>query len=287
MRWDKGRPELGKKAGDVLFYRKFIPGKLSDNPYLHSNGQYEASLLSLPEVQRRQLLDGDWDIAEGAAFTEFRRGIHTCKPFNIPPEWRKFRAADWGYDKPHCVLWFAMAPNGKLYVYRELYGRKVTSPDLADKVLTAEFGERILYGVLDSSAFHIRDAGASPAQGMIARGCAWRPADRSPGSRLSSKQEVHRRLQVREVTNEVTGQITLEPGVIIFDNCTNLIRTLPAIPLDKSNTEDVDSDSEDHAYDAFRYGLVSKPLSRNERYVVNAISMAPTVRYDACGFPIR
>jgi hypothetical protein len=33
-------------------------------------------LLSLPEQQRRQLLEGDWDIKEGAAFTEFDRNVH-------------------------------------------------------------------------------------------------------------------------------------------------------------------------------------------------------------------
>ena len=38
-------------------------------------------LLSLPEQQRRQLLEGDWDIKEGAIFTEFDRNIHVVEPF--------------------------------------------------------------------------------------------------------------------------------------------------------------------------------------------------------------
>lgn len=285
MRWMEDRPELGVKRGDVLFYRKFIPAKLKDNPYLYNDGGYESSLLSLPEVQKRQLLDGDWDIAEGAAFTEFRRSVHTCEPFPIPNEWRKFRACDWGYDKPHCVLWFAMAPSGKLYVYRELYGRKVLSPQLADKILAAEMGENVMYGILDRHAWDMRDGAATPAQGMIARGCQWRPASQGPGSRLSGKQEVHRRLALQSVFNEVTGEEKQEPSVVIFNTCLNLIRTLPSIPLDKSNTEDVDSDSEDHAYDAFRYGLTSKPMARSENYVVNAINFTPVKQYDSFGFP--
>ena len=61
------------KAGKPLFKRRFIPARLSDNPYLAEQGDYEAMLLSLPEQQRRQLLEGDWDIKEGAAFTEFDR----------------------------------------------------------------------------------------------------------------------------------------------------------------------------------------------------------------------
>ena len=51
------------KEGQPLFKRRFIPARLSDNPYLATTGDYETMLLSLPEHQRRQLLDGDWDIA--------------------------------------------------------------------------------------------------------------------------------------------------------------------------------------------------------------------------------
>ena len=54
-----------------------------DNPYLADSGDYEAMLLSLPEHQRKQLLDGNWDINEGAAFPEFNRNIHVVEPIEI------------------------------------------------------------------------------------------------------------------------------------------------------------------------------------------------------------
>ena len=52
-------PEGHAKVGQPLFKRKFIPVNLSDNPYLAKDGVYEANLPSLPELQRRQLLEGD------------------------------------------------------------------------------------------------------------------------------------------------------------------------------------------------------------------------------------
>ena len=73
-------PAGHSKAGKPLFKRRFIPARLSDNPYLSETGDYEAMLLSLPEQQRRQLFEGDWDIKEGAAFTEFDRDIHVVEP---------------------------------------------------------------------------------------------------------------------------------------------------------------------------------------------------------------
>lgn len=275
----------GPKAGQPLFYCRFIPAKLSDNPYLTADDDYETNLLSLPEVLRKQLLEGNWDIVEGSAFPEFMRDVHTCAPFEIPYHWKKFRAGDWGYQEPHCVLWFAEDEYGRLYVYRELYNKLVTSSDLADRIVAAEAGEDILYGVLDSSCWHVRDKTPSTADIMRSRACFWRPADRSPGSRVSGKQEIHRRLQVKTYKNKDTGQEFQSPSIIIFNTCTNLIRTFPMLPLDKTNPEDVDTKAEDHAYDAFRYGCASRPMHRNNRVTANIFSPVPERTYDAFGFP--
>ena len=241
------------KEGQALFKRRFIPARLADNPYLSDTGDYEANLLSLPEHQRKQLLEGSWDISEGAAFTEWDRSIHVCEPYEIPKTWTKFRACDYGYGSYSAVLWFAVSPENQLIVYRELYVSKVLATDLAQMVMEAEEDDgNIRYGVLDSSCWHRRgDIGPSLAEQMISRGCRWRPSDRSAGSRIAGKNEVHRRLQVDEET--------FEPGIVFFNNCTNAIAQLPIIPLDKRNPEDIDTKAEDHIYDALRYGIMSRP----------------------------
>ena len=245
------------KEGQPLFKRRFIPAKLADNPYLTVSGDYETMLLSLPEHQRKQLLDGNWDVAEGAAFPEFNRSIHICDPYRIPSDWTRFRACDYGYGSYSAVVWFAVHPDGKLVVYRELYVTKVLAEDLARMVLESEAGENIRYGVLDSSCWAKRgDTGPSIAERMILAGCRWRPADRSAGSRVAGKNEIHRRLQIDSFTNE--------PRMVIFNNCTQLIADLPTLPLDKSNPEDVDTKvKNDHSYDALRYGVMSRPRSSN------------------------
>ena len=68
------------KGSDGLT-RKFIPAKLADNPYLAEDGVYEQMLKSLPPIQRRQLLEGNWDVSEGAAFVEFDPQVHVIPPF--------------------------------------------------------------------------------------------------------------------------------------------------------------------------------------------------------------
>ena len=248
-------PSGHSREGEPLFRRKFIPATLFDNPYLSEDGMYEANLLSLPEHQRRQLLEGDWDINEGAAFPEFSRRVHVSEPYDIPASWVRFRACDYGYSSYTGVLWFAVVPGSEqLVVYRELYVSKILATDLADMILEIEEGEKIRYGVLDSSLWHNRgDTGPSLAEQMITKGCRWRPADRSRGSRVAGKNEIHRRLQIDDFTEE--------PRLVIFDNCKHIISQLPSIPLDKKNPEDVDTHSEDHLYDALRYGVQTRPRS--------------------------
>jgi hypothetical protein len=49
------------------------------------------------------------------------------------------------------------------------------------------------------------------------------------------------------------------PRLQILDNCPNLIRELQSIPLSKTRPEDVDTNASDHAYDALRYLIMSRP----------------------------
>ena len=240
-------------AGEKSISRRFIPAKLQDNPYLMQTDDYLIMLSSLPEVQRKQFLEGDWGAFENSAFPEFDITTHIVQPFDIPRNWLKFRTCDWGYSSAACVLWIAVDFDNNFWVYREHYTQRVTADLFARQVLEKEHDEYIRYGILDSSTWARRgDAGPSIAETMIKEGCKWRPSDRSPRSRVAGKLELHKLL----AKDQDTGQ----PKLKIFSNCTNLIRTLPMLPIDKNNPEDVDTHAEDHAYDALRYGVMSRSL---------------------------
>ena len=238
------------KAGKPLFLRKFIPARLTDNPYLMQNGEYEAMLRSLPEVERRRLLEGDWDVAEGAAFPEFSRLVHVCDAATtqIPTNWLRIRAADYGYSSPSCVLWGAVDWDDNLWIYREFYGKGQTAENLANIIANYE-GEDpgMYYTVLDASCWNRTGTGPSIAETMIRAGVRWTPSDRN---RLAGKMEIHRRLQ--------ENPISKEPRIKILSTCTHLIRTLSSLPLSKTNTEDVDTKADDHAYDALRYMCMTR-----------------------------
>jgi len=56
-------------------------------------------------------------------------------------------------------------------------------------------------------------------------------------------------------------EFTELPRLVFFSTCTNTIAQIPTIPLDKKNPEDVDTNAEDHLYDALRYGIMTRPRS--------------------------
>jgi len=230
--------------------RKFIPARLEDNPYLSYDGRYEKMLQALPEVQRRQLLEGNWDITEGAAFTEFDSNVHIITPFDIPLGWERLKGIDYGYASESACIWGAVDPtDGTLIIYRELYQKNLTGVDLASVITRMEVRDPYsVQGVLDTSAWaRTGTTGPTVGETLQRAGHKLRRADKN---RIQGKIQIHEYLRVQQ-----SGR----PRLQIFNVCPNLIRELQGIPLDKSNPEDVDTHAPDHAYDALRYLIMSRP----------------------------
>ena len=231
--------------------RKFIPALLQDNPHLAEDGEYERMLQSLPAIQRKQLLEGNWDISEGAAFAEFEVETHVIPPFELPSWWERVKAVDYGYAAESCCLWAVIDPEDKtIIIYRELYKKGLTGEALGDTITEMEQEEiRSIAGVLDTAAWS-RTGYTGPTIGeiLVNKGHKLRRADKN---RLAGKTQIHEHLR----KNNVTGR----PRLQIFNTCVNLIKEIQALPLSKSNPEDVDTHAADHAYDALRYLVMSRP----------------------------
>ncbi len=230
--------------------RRFIPARLEDNPYLAHDGRYEQMLNALPDVQRKQLLEGNWDITEGAAFTEFDLDMHVIAPFEIPIGWERVKGIDYGYASESACVWGAVdSTDGTLIIYRELYRKGLTGVDLAQLITNMELEDPYsVQGVLDTAAWN-RTGTTGPTVGETLQraGHKLRRADKN---RIQGKIQIHEYLRV---------QPSGRPKIQICNNCPNLIRELQSIPLDKSNPEDVDTHAPDHAYDALRYLIMSRP----------------------------
>ena len=250
----------------------FIPARIYDNKVLlDADPNYIRQLEALPEELRRAHLDGDWDVHAGQYFREFSRDRHVIEPFEIPSWWRRFRSMDWGYNDPCCVLWHAVDGENRVYTYRELYVRETRAGEVAAMVLELSRGESISYTVASPDMWQKRGAVLSGAGGFegetlaelfTSSGLSLTPAD---NSRVPGWNRVRDFLAVAP-----DGR----PNWLCFSDCRNLIRQLPALQFDQHNREDA-ADGDDHAPEALRYALMSRPHAGKQPIIRKAKAYDP------------
>jgi hypothetical protein len=238
--------------------RIFIQSRIGDTPQL--GAEYVRNLAGLPEKLRRAYLEGDWTVFAGQVFDEWRHDRHVVKPFTIPESWIRYVGVDWGFAKPWCAIWLSVDPDGRVYVYRELYATQVGESDQAKRILAAETDdEKIAVRFGDDAMWSSRGEERSIADAYSQNGCHLTKAGKGPGSRISRVQRMHSYLSEAPAcpSHRAMGWQTC-PLIHVFPACVNLIRTLPTLPHpDSGNVEDVNTDAEDHSYDALTYALIN------------------------------
>ena len=229
----------------------FIKSLVYDNAFLMKNDpDYVKTLEALPEIRRRAMLYGDWNAFEGAFFPEFDEERHVTAGFDIPSDWLRFRALDYGLDMTACLL-YAVSERGEVYVFRELYESGLTLSEAAQKILKLTENENISYIAASPDLWNRRqDTGFSGVEIMARAGlCGLVRAD-------------NRRIQgwraVREYLRGGEGQ-----KLFIFSTCRNLLRTLPQLRFDERSCGDAADTPHEvtHAPESLRYGLMSRPPS--------------------------
>lgn len=261
--------------------RVFIPAKLQDNRLLTSSDPTYINRLRMAGSENlvRAWLEGDWNIVEGAFFDCWSSDM-VLRPFEIPEHWARFRSMDWGSAKPFSVGWWAVVgddyihqgrriPRGALIRYREWYGAKspnvgikLTAEQVRDGILERDGQERITHGVCDPAMFS-EDGGPSIAERMAP--LYWQRADNARVARqghLGGWDQMRSRMQ--------------DGMLYCFSTCADSIRTIPVLQHDKHRAEDIDTESEDHAADEWRYACMSRPYA-------GSVEAEPPTSRDAWG----
>lgn len=221
--------------------------------YFIQRSDYGKTLWALPEQEREAHLFGDWESFQGQFFREFSKRMHVIAPFTIPSYWERFASFDWGFKSPACMLWHAVSPEGQVITYREDYVSGKDTPWLAQHALKLTGNEKLRYKVGDPSCWDA-SRGPSIAEVMATNGWAMTQAE---NDRVNGWARCREFLSYDQ--DKDSGVITRQPLWQCFSTCTNLVRTIPALIHDEHDPEDVDTDGEDHAPDAWRYGLMTRP----------------------------
>lgn len=210
---------------------------------------------------------GEWGLVGGQFFSQWKKDLHVVKPFDIPQGWTRFRTMDWGSARPYAVLWGAVDYDGNLWIYRELYGyggkpnvgTKESAAQVAEKIALLEGVEEMNIAYLDSACWIVTNPGTpSIAEEInkILQERRRRVFIPSTKGRVQAAEQV--KLRLIGHTNSEGRQI---PALRFFDTCFHSIRTIPILTHSKTRPEDVDTNEEDHAYDALGYLCLGRPYA--------------------------
>ncbi len=253
-------PSQHPKAGELVFNRViFFPANVYDNMALMQNDpNYLMRLMALPDNERKQLLEGDWDTFAGQYFSEFSRAIHVIEPRGIPKDWKLYRAMDEGYRDPFVCLWIAEDHKGNAYVYRELVKTQlITTEQVRLTKLSSPVSEEINYTVADTSFWNkSKTENITPAEIFQKNHIPLRQAKKE---RINGWKRLREWLHVYEERDGATGELYKTSRLKIFATCLNAIEAIPSMIHDEIHPEDVEAHSLDHVPDALRYWVMSRP----------------------------
>lgn len=256
--------------------RRYIPSTIDDNPHIDRQ-QYEMMLAALPEDEYRALRHGDWDVFAGQYFKCLNTKVHRVRPFEIPAWWRRFRSLDYGLDATAC-LWWAVSPEGKEYVYRELYRPDLIASVAAKEILRLSEGEDIAYTVASPDLWsRSKDTGISIEESMTQAGLYG--LVRADNRRVPGWMAVYEHLN--PYPDLETGELTAR--LQIFESCTDTWRTMTGLVRDEKNPSDVSDKCEDHLPESLRYGIMSRPPltvtqdEQNRRNIARLRRIQPSV----------
>lgn len=135
--WLKQRSNTGQT--------KLMESRHEDNPrYFNRDGSateegraYIARLDKLTGVRYWRLRKGLWVAAEGLVYEAFDPVVHCI---DWPPkgfrDWPRYWAVDFGYTNPFVLQCWAEDPDGRLYLYREIYMTHRLVEDHARQILS-------------------------------------------------------------------------------------------------------------------------------------------------------
>jgi hypothetical protein len=249
------------------------------------------------ENRRRAWMYGDWNVTAGGALDDlWNRDAHVLTPFEVPTSWRIDRSYDHGESSPGACLWWAESngeevrmadgsrrafPRGTLFLVEEYYiakrgtfdqGLRLPAKEIASNIKEYEWVNKWLYrhqvraGPADNAIFDVGSGGSdSIAKQMEKNGVRWERSDKSRGSRRNGLSLLRQRLK-ETLRGHETGYMD-GPGIFIFSHCAAFLATVPSLPRDDKDPDDVATDAIDHVYDAARYRCLAQKVTAGARKV--------------------
>jgi len=235
---------------------QYQAARLDDNPYMRED-YATTDLATLSKTRYEQLRHGDWHVFAGQFFSKWNERRHVVD-LDIPPNVSWFTSMDWGSNKPGCVLWWAILPDGRLYLRSELKFQGDDVSEVAVKIKAREkaLGIRQVTKRLGDPAMWIKD-GKTKGTKLIGESIADTFSRHKIPLLQANNDRVNGWARCLQILRDAPDG---DPWCQVHSDCRYFIRTIAAAKSDKADADDVDTTGDDHALDAWRYGAMSRPM---------------------------
>lgn len=141
-------------------------------------------------------------------------------------------------------------------IQRGWRSRDLLSPNKWHDLFRVGYADSAIGEELNQFSVHEEFRRPVTIDGVSHPGINWELVTKPPGSRVTGFQLFRERLI--NTAPRPDSKIREGKGLFICkDDCPNAARTLPVLPRSSKNLDDVDSNSEDHVFDAARYALMA------------------------------
>lgn len=134
MDCNPGAPQHWLNQRCIAKRTRRIKSRHEDNPSVTE--EYLDTLRHLTGVRHKRLYLGLWAAQEGLVYELFDEDVHVIKKMPAGWEsWRKLRTIDFGFTNPFVCQWWAIDPDGRMYLYREIYRTQKLVEDMARDIV--------------------------------------------------------------------------------------------------------------------------------------------------------
>lgn len=249
--------------------KRFRLIKAPSTENVHLPDGYLSTIMATWSKERIQReVEGSFDAFEGMVYHEFRRDVHVIKPFVIPDDWTRVIGIDHGYRNAAAWIWGAVDYDDNIYLYREFYEKEWLIEEICKGnhkknkpgVLQMMKGEKISQARIDPSVRAVRGAsGFSDWDVYLEHLPKDFPLMLANNDVSTGIDRMKSYLKVNKHTNK--------PRLFIFDSLTNLLDEMSKYRYGELRTGQQGSSNEkekpmkvnDHALDAARYLVMSRP----------------------------
>ena len=241
---------------------KYIPATVFDNPTLLENDpSYVRKLKKLNPILRAMWLEGRWDVFAGTFFDNWNPMYHIVPQnhFKYGKTFSKethtlYRFYDYGTKAPFVCLFAAVDRNMDMVIFDEIVETGLSASRQAKTV------NEYTWDTYKLKPGDFQDDIADPAywtKHSEKEGALYSPADfYSDEGIFLSRGNNDRKAKTKIVYESLDIQDDGTSKLKFSEKASYCIETLPNLPASENDPEDIDTKSEDHAFDALAYGVL-------------------------------